>query len=547
VKSLILDCFVDEPACFGVPPFVSPYPRYIFGALIDAGESPDSISYMTIETLRTHNLQIDGNYSAVFLVGGAVVPGKYLGHRIGTYREIVSIIQKNPSLFFAAGGLVGRLLSKEHLPNATALAYDIEHYAFSLAAGAPEDKLRTYDTLDRWSILGAAVVSRHSDFPDVIAEIETYRGCPRSTHCSFCSEHIFDTISFRSVDAVSAEIDALIAQGVTRFRIGRQADILAYGSAMAEYRNGFPRPEPDAVAALFKALKERRDEGKIKVLCIDNANPGTIANFPEESEKAIAAIADAITPGDTMPLGIESFDPEVFARNNLKVNLDQALDVVRIINRAGGIRRDGVPVLLPGINLIHGLPGETKETFRINYDALCRIRDEGLLLKRINIRTLSPFPGTAAAENPPKMNAGLVNRYEYYRDKIRDEIDHVMLGRIYPEGTLLRGQKVIDTLHDYSFARPLQSYAITLKIPQKLEVGRDIDCVVTGQRERSISALELPVRINSLSPRAIESIPGVGKKAASDIILAKPILSQEQLLKIAPSFSKEILQFVTFA
>jgi len=37
---LILDFFVDEPACFGVPPFISPYPRYIYGALIQAGVYP---------------------------------------------------------------------------------------------------------------------------------------------------------------------------------------------------------------------------------------------------------------------------------------------------------------------------------------------------------------------------------------------------------------------------------------------------------------------------------------------------------------------------
>ncbi len=29
---LILGCFIDGPACFGVPSFISPYPRYVFGA-----------------------------------------------------------------------------------------------------------------------------------------------------------------------------------------------------------------------------------------------------------------------------------------------------------------------------------------------------------------------------------------------------------------------------------------------------------------------------------------------------------------------------------
>jgi hypothetical protein len=32
-RYLILGCFIDGPACFGVPPFISPYPRYILGAL----------------------------------------------------------------------------------------------------------------------------------------------------------------------------------------------------------------------------------------------------------------------------------------------------------------------------------------------------------------------------------------------------------------------------------------------------------------------------------------------------------------------------------
>ena len=546
MKSLILDCFVDEPACFGVPPFVSPYPRYIYGALVSSGQSPDAIDYMTIETLRERELRISEHYDAVYLVGGAVVPGKYLGHRIGTYKEILAIIQANRSLFFAAGGLVGRLLAKDNLPNAVAISCDIEQYAATRTAGNAQDALRSYRELDRWSILGAEAVRRHSDYPDIIAEIETYRGCPRQTHCSFCSEHIFDSIVFREAGAVLAEIDALIAQGVSRFRIGRQADILAYGSKMAEYRSGFPKPEPRAVEELFSQQKARRDAGKIRVLCIDNANPGTIANFPDESERCIAAIVDALTPGDTMPLGIESFDPAVSAKNNLKVTVEQAIEVVRLINRIGGVRRDGVPVLLPGINLIHGLPGETKETFRINYEALCRMRDEGLLLKRINIRTLSPFPGTAAAENAPRMNAGLVNRYEFYRDKIRDEIDRVMLERIYPEGTVLRDQRVVDTLHDYSFARPLQSYAITMKIPRRLEVGSAVDCVVTGPRERSVSALDLPVKINSLPAKALESISGVSRSAASDIILKRPVRSAEELLAIVPTFSKNILPHVSF-
>src|SRR5206468_2476121 len=37
MKVVILDGYVDEPSNFGVPPYISPYPRYVAGAVRDAG------------------------------------------------------------------------------------------------------------------------------------------------------------------------------------------------------------------------------------------------------------------------------------------------------------------------------------------------------------------------------------------------------------------------------------------------------------------------------------------------------------------------------
>ena len=52
MKALIIDGYVDEPACLGVPPYLSPYPRYIAGALRERGLSESDIHYLTIDTLR---------------------------------------------------------------------------------------------------------------------------------------------------------------------------------------------------------------------------------------------------------------------------------------------------------------------------------------------------------------------------------------------------------------------------------------------------------------------------------------------------------------
>ncbi|HBS06876.1 MAG TPA: radical SAM protein, partial [Leptospiraceae bacterium] len=49
---LILDFYVDEPACFGVPPYLSPYCRYAAGALVAGGIPQEKIQYLTVDQWR---------------------------------------------------------------------------------------------------------------------------------------------------------------------------------------------------------------------------------------------------------------------------------------------------------------------------------------------------------------------------------------------------------------------------------------------------------------------------------------------------------------
>ena len=97
---------------------------------------------------------------------------------------------------------------------------------------------------------------------------------------------------------------------------------------------------------------------------------------------------------------------------------------------------DSIPVLLPGVNLLHGLDGETMETFETNFRYLSEIMERGLLIKRINIRQVLPFPGTPAHMKKFVPGKSVENRFAYYRDRIRSEIEHPMLEMIYPPGTI---------------------------------------------------------------------------------------------------------------
>jgi radical SAM superfamily enzyme with C-terminal helix-hairpin-helix motif len=523
---IILDCYVDEPACFGVPPFISPYPRYIYGALINSGVADQDISYITIDSLRASNYIIEQRKCDVFLIGGAVVPGKYLGARIGSLTEVIRIINSNPDFKFIVGGLISRV-APHNISNAIILNNDIEKYADKISSGSPIDAKRNYREISSWAVYGADVVKKFPGYPDCIAEIETGRGCPRQHHCTFCAEGNSHPLEFREASDILKEINALLSLGVTRFRIGRQADILQYKTYFNEFIDGFPKPEPGPIIELFSELKKLRELGKIELLNIDNANPGTIANFPIESEMILNALADAVTPGDTMAIGIESFDAFVIKLNNLKTDAEKSLFAIKTINDVCGNRIQGIPRLLPGVNLLHGLPGESENTFKTNFEYLRKAYESGMIIKRINIRKVLHFPGTPVSKTNFSVNNTTVNRFTYYRDRIRHEIDHQMLKKIYPIGTILKNLIVIDIQSDYSYCKQIASYAITVKIPMRLKPGIKIDAAIIGYKERSVIALPLPIKISELSQKALELIPGIGRRMAGNIILNKPHIDIE--------------------
>ena len=92
MKIIILDGYVDEPSCLGVPPYISSYVRYTAGAISDAGFEP---IYITIDEYRRGSPKIKSLSKANFLViiGGAIVPGKYLGGNPASILEIKKIAE----------------------------------------------------------------------------------------------------------------------------------------------------------------------------------------------------------------------------------------------------------------------------------------------------------------------------------------------------------------------------------------------------------------------------------------------------------------------
>jgi len=495
------------------------------------------VRYLTIDQLRKdqHVITVLDRADLVVMIAGVTVPGKYLGGKPATLTEIQQIghMVRGPKKLI--GGPIGFGYAKEG--GQRAIRQVISGFD-ALLAGEPAVAIDNYlngnepvgmldySRTDTWSGIGSGIIVQHPDYPYVMCELETARGCSHGATggCSFCTEPFYGMPKYRSIEGIANEVAALYAHGARHFRVGRQPDILAYGAGIGEY----PAPRPDLLEDLFASI--RTAAPALKTLHIDNTNPATIARHEHESREALRAIIRYHTPGDVAAFGMETADPDVVAANNLKAQPEEVFRAIAIVNEEGGKRRDNVPELLPGLNFVCGLAGETEMTYALNEQFLNRVLKAGLTVRRVNIRQVMPFEGT-----PAYMNNTLgkhERRFRQFKEYVRSTIDLPMLQRVYPIGTVLHDVH-IEVSGNLSFGRQMGSYPILVGIPLKLEKRSTIEAVVVDWGMRSVTALPVPVEINTLSATAIKWLPGIGKHKVAAVIAKRPFKTLKDYQNIA--------------
>ncbi|WP_423745561.1 radical SAM protein (plasmid) [Haladaptatus sp. SPP-AMP-3] len=544
----LVDGYVDEPAHFGVPPYISTYPRYTAGALVDAGVPEERITYHTIDELREDNSKwADVADADLFVyIGGMTVPGKYVGGTPAEPDEVrkMAWTAEGTSLMggpvkFGVGdeNAGGTQTERDDLDFDFVAKGDVEAAAFDLVESGLEgynNRMRDNEEVDRWAEAGAFVVEQHPNHPDyLICEMETSRGCPY--RCSFCTEPLYGNPSFREPQSVVAEVDGLSNRGVRHFRLGRQADILAYGG------DG-EKPNPDALRELYGGIREVAPD--LGTLHLDNMNPITVVEWPELSREGIRVIAEHNTPGDTAAFGLESADPVVQEQNNLNVTAEECFEAVKIVNEEAGWRpgespddapthgpdaANRLPKLLPGINLLHGLKGERKETFDHNREFLQRVYDEGLMLRRVNIRQVMAFSGTEMNSVGTDIADNHKQLFKRYKSEVREEIDNPMLQRVTPPGTVLPNVHLEYHKDGRTFGRQLGTYPLLVGIPGERELGRTIDVAVVDHGYRSVTGVPYPLDVNSATMDELTAIPGLGKQRAGNVIVNRPYETPDDL------------------
>ena len=492
----VLDCYTVEPSGLGVPPYLSTYARAAYSALTSANPGAD-VRYLTIDDIRwclnggrayvepplsdplTYSasasrdqaLKILADAEMIVVIAGDAVPSVHLQAQNGSVEEITRALACTRSRRVLLGPLASHVLAE---PTRFAGLFDAvhTHTITSCDAGIGSRAAAPYEQLaaDRSSYSG--LISQLGWRP--VAEIELYRGCTRRRFCSFCNEPVKSSqVSFRNPNDVIDEITKLYAAGVRNFRLGQQTCFFSYLNRDAT-----------EIERLLAGIRTACPE--LEVLHIDNADPLAVAS--STGAKIARLVAQYCTEGNCAPMGIESFDAAVIAANMLTCTPEVLLRAVANVNEAGAhVGPRGLPVLLPGLNLVYGLRAETHRTHYENLAGLVRILDQGYQCHRINVRQARAYPGTPLAamreDDPPPSS----EHFGTWKADVSAVFDQPMKERVYPAGRKITGLHSFFVTTRGTWYRRLGSYSIQVVERGAVRpLSENADLVVTGHEPRYI-------------------------------------------------------------
>lgn len=439
---VIIDCYTDEPSGLGVPPYLSVHSRYIAGALknknidyyylnIDDlrfanGEKHFEDSYNKRIINKTKNFpnvsEILKNADNIYVVMGCFVKYEYVSAEPPSFVEVEKLLnvfcdkKTNKLLFYSLGGSeltrenIRRTVPKE-LFNEIIFGNTYNYFIGEKGNGFTPN----YDKLKQIAIDSSSILEQ-LERPLVI-EIETSTGCNRKPGCTFCIEGMRGLpLQFREKEDIIDEIKSLYDQGALYFGLGRQPNFYAYKDCNVE-----------EIENLFKGIWEKCP--KIKTLHIDNVSPHNVNT--EAGEKITEVVAKYTTAGNITPFGIESFDPIIREKCNLNGSIGDIHKSIEIINRYGKERgSNGIPKLLPGINIIYGLDGQSENTLKFNLENFNKILESGNFVRRVFVRKLtSPF-----GEQFDSYSNEALQEFNEWSTLIENDFIVPMLKKVFPIG-----------------------------------------------------------------------------------------------------------------
>ncbi len=537
-KVVIVDGFSDIPFEAGIPPFMSSEVRYVAGACWDRDQKVRVI-YVTIEDLRA------GRKAS--LLDGADLVFAYAGLRDGVPAVRPSQESESPGIadvqdlvdyiayldcprilggpyVLAKGGKV-----EERLGFDVVVTGDLSKYAHDLLAEEGRtDSVhpgveRTNNDLETFSILGAGLCIQNPGYPSYLScSVELYRGCPGSSSggCSFCHQTRYTTVDYRPVEQVLAEIAKLSELGCENVMFESPCFFSYFSSPSEDGRLGL---DHHAIEKLLEGARSVAPD--LKGMHIGSINPAAIVGDPEESKKILKAVTRYCSDGNFPNLHVVTFDNEVQLQNNTKAGAEETRRAVEMIAEAGKERGpSGLPLLLPTIELVYGLPGEREETLTLNLQNLRDMTHAGSI-RGVTARVLVPLPGTTAAKRED------LKEPESLRPHLQElaaKVNRVATGMMVVPGQLLR------EVFPY---RPVNGSALARKVGLNA-----LDVLIHGLSQMNVAQ---DVRVTAASGERVEAVlqPLAPKTVSREILRLLPEMTEERIDQFMRSRPEEIEGF----
>ena len=532
---LIIDGYEDEPAAFGVPPYVGFHIRYICGVLEEKGINYE---YCPIDSYRINPPSLE-NRLGVVILAGAIVPGKYLRGTPISLRETKEVISETPgdTPILCGGWAIRGWRHQGWSPLRRNLFLALQDtdatLSYFLDNNEWKHQRRNAEQWTAWAHAGARskAVTHNPDLDGPLTyEVEVYQGCVRYKRgCKFCIEPKKGVPIWRSPEDIIQEVSIAHDMGVEHVRLGGMTDTYTY---MAEgvVEMEYPRPNPEPIAKLLHGL---RDDERLGILHTDNGNPSIIAEHLEEAEEITKTLVETLSDGAVLSFGLESADPRVHEANWLNCDSKQLKSAIALINKHGRVRGErGLPKLLPGLNFIAGLNGETSQTYDINLKLLNELKDEGHMIRRVNIRQVEG-EGFQEIDDAD---------FKAFKTTVRDEFDGPLLEEMLPTGTILNDvwweshegrtrlprhlepEARSPDVHGkagITFGRQIGAYPILVGMIYLAPLETYSNIMVTGHGARSITGIEIGLDWRTATEKQLAAIPGISAKGAWNLIGAR--------------------------
>ncbi|TFG97118.1 TIGR04013 family B12-binding domain/radical SAM domain-containing protein [Candidatus Thorarchaeota archaeon] len=211
---------------------------------------------------------------------------------------------------------------------------------------------------------------------NILGPIEVTRGCP--FQCKFCSTPFLTgrRVRHRSVESISNWLKLAVEKSGFERTWFLSPNALCYGGHGR-------KAEPEKLETLLKTVT--------KIEGLDEVFFGSFPSEvrPEFVSQSILEMLRSYVANDTLQIGLQSSSNRVLEQVNRHHTVDQGMNAIRI-----ALDTD----FIPHVDMIFGLPGETKEEL---HDSVKLCYDLVEMGAKIHGHVFMPLPGSAYENMPP--------------------------------------------------------------------------------------------------------------------------------------------------